>query len=69
MDLVRATGIVVSILIGAVLISRVTENLEAAIAEGDRSAVAAIQPRLNRLGAIDLAIVSSVVVAMVYKPG
>lgn len=56
MDLVRLSGIVVSTLIGAVLISGVTENLEAASAEGDRSPVAAIQAQLNRPGAIDLLI-------------
>lgn len=61
-------GIMVSIVVGAVLVTRATAALGEAVTAGDTPRVTALQARLNTLGWIDLAVVFTVVAFMVYKP-
>lgn len=64
-------GILASILIGAIAISRATARLNDVIAAdgaGSGEAVA-LQRRLDVLGWVDLTIITAVVAVMVYKPG
>ena len=64
-------GILASILIGAIAISRTTDRLAEVIeADGATSATATgLRRRLDVLGWVDLTIVFAVVAVMVYKPG
>lgn len=64
-------GILASILIGAIAITRATDRLNQVIAtDGVTSSEAvALQRRLDVLGYLDLTIVFAVVAVMVYKPG
>lgn len=64
-------GVALSIVFGAVLSERTARELDEAVtADGAGSPrVAAIQSRLGLYGAIDLAVLVSVVAAMVWKPG
>lgn len=64
-------GIILSIIIGAVLISRATNELNDVVAADGAASprASALQRRLATLGAIDLVILFSVVAMMVYKPG
>ncbi len=64
-------GILASILIGAIAISRTTDRLAEVLAtEGPTSGTASgLQRRLDTLGWIDMTIVFGVVAVMVYKPG
>lgn len=62
-------GIAASLLIGAVLINRATNDLTEVVAsDGVGPRTAAVQRRLATLGAIDLLILFSVVALMVWKP-
>lgn len=64
-------GIIASIVLGAVLVRRATEELnEVAVTDGGSSPRAEVlQRRLATLGVLDLVILFSVVAVMVYKPG
>lgn len=64
-------GVALSIVFGAVLSERTSRELATTVETSGASSptVAALQRRLGVYGAIDLAILFSVVAAMVWKPG